>query len=111
LNNVLHIPAAWSNLISGIQLDRAGVVSTLGNKLISLSINGKVVLQGAIINDMYRLHVFIVPPKTIPLLNRISSPPPTLPLISRIEASNRSLIERIEAPTVSPNSGTDFYTA
>jgi hypothetical protein len=37
LTDVLHIPAARSNLISGIRLDNAGVTTTLGNGAIMLT--------------------------------------------------------------------------
>ena len=53
LHNVLHIPAARSNLISGILLDKAGIICTLGNNSISLSINGQTIVDGHIINNMY----------------------------------------------------------
>ena len=72
LQNVLHIPAARSNLISGIQLDKAGVISTLGNNSISLSVNNRVLVTGSVINDMYRLNLKIVPPMRAPLVARIS---------------------------------------
>jgi gag-polypeptide of LTR copia-type len=73
LNNVLHIPAARSNLISGIQLDKAGVVSTLGNKTIYLSINNNIIISGSIFNDMYRLNLKVVlPTNPIPLASRLT---------------------------------------
>jgi hypothetical protein len=72
LNNVLHIPAARTNLISGIQLDKAGVTSTLGNKSIFLSSNNQVIVSGSIINDMYRLNLNIVFPTSISLASRIT---------------------------------------
>jgi hypothetical protein len=62
LQNVLHIPAARSNLISGVQLDKAGVISTLGNNIITLSMNKKVLVDGNIINDMYRLNLRVLSP-------------------------------------------------
>ena len=96
LDNVLHIPAAHSNLISGIQLDKAGVVSTLGNKSITLSVNGKPIVGGEVINDMYRLHLNIIPP-SLPLASRLSP----LSLASRIGPK----IESCDTPP--PN----FYTA
>jgi hypothetical protein len=45
------------NLISGIQLDKAGVISTLENKLIMLAINGTMIVKGKITNDMYHLYL------------------------------------------------------
>lgn len=53
LRNALHIPAARSNLISGIQLDKAGVTSTLGHNTITLSTKNKPIVSGTIVNDMY----------------------------------------------------------
>ncbi len=67
LQNILHVPMACMNLVSGIQLDKAGVMSTLGNSLISLMVNRKTIVEGRIINDMYHLDLKIVPPNTIPL--------------------------------------------
>ena len=74
LNNVLHIPAARTNLISGIQLDRAGVISTLGNRSIFLSSNNQTIISGSIVNDMYCLHLNIVPPNhnSVSLASRIT---------------------------------------
>jgi Pol polyprotein, beta-barrel domain len=34
LSNILHIPAAWSNLVSSIQLTKHGIVTTLGHSAI-----------------------------------------------------------------------------
>ncbi len=81
LQNVLHVPAACMNLVSGIQLDKAGVMSTLGNGLILLMANRKTIVEGRIIKDMYRLDLKIVPPNTVPLASRLSTPS----LISRVE--------------------------
>jgi hypothetical protein len=83
LQNVLHIPAARSNLISGVQLDKAGVVSTLGHNNITLSMNNKNLVGGAIINDMYRLDLRVLPPTSLSLA--LSSTAPSL--LSRIEPS------------------------
>jgi hypothetical protein len=71
LNHVLHIPAARSNLISGIQLDKAGVTALLGNGSATLSLCGTPIATATIENNMYRLNVHIVPP-TPTLLSRIS---------------------------------------
>jgi hypothetical protein len=76
LENVLHIPAARSNLISGIQLDRAGVLSTLGNNTVILSISGNPIVGGSIVNDMYRLNLNVIHPKSVPtLLSRLGPTP------------------------------------
>jgi hypothetical protein len=83
LTNVLHIPATRSNLVSGIQLDNAGVISTIGNKSLSFSVNNKTIVQGNIINDMYRLDLSIIPPTSRPLLSRITSASPLL--LSQLE--------------------------
>jgi hypothetical protein len=71
LTDVLHIPAARTNLISGVQLDRAGVVSTLGHYSIVLSRNNKTILSGSVVNDMYHLNLVIIPPKTISLASHL----------------------------------------
>ena len=76
LQNVLHIPAARSNLIRGAQLDKAGVTSTLGNNGIHLSVRGDIIVDGTLNNEMYRLNLNIVPPHSRSLTSRIS--PPTL---------------------------------
>jgi gag-polypeptide of LTR copia-type len=72
LNHVLHIPAAHSNLISGVQLDRAGVTASLGNGCVTLSLRGSSIITGVIENNMYRLNVQIIPP--VPVLLSQSSP-------------------------------------
>jgi gag-polypeptide of LTR copia-type len=97
LRNVLHIPAARSNLISGVQLDKAGVVSTLGNKSITLSVNGRTIVGGRISNDMYRLDLKVLCQKSPALASRIAP----LPLVSRLAAS-------VATPHPPP---ADFYTA
>ena len=38
LCDVLHVPRARSNLISGVQLDKAGVIATLGGGHVTLSL-------------------------------------------------------------------------
>src|SRR5882672_1261403 len=70
LHNIFHIPAARSNLISGIQLDKAGVVSTLGNNSIFLSVNNNTIIIGTISNDMYHLNLTVT--KTNPPLPQLS---------------------------------------
>ena len=60
LTNVLHIPAAHTNLVSGIQLDKARVVSTLGHNSIFLSANNKIIVGGSIKNNMYCLNLNII---------------------------------------------------
>ena len=62
LTNILHIPAARSNLISGVRLDLAGVTATLGNGSILLSLRGEPVVSGSIHHDMYCLNFKIVRP-------------------------------------------------
>ena len=74
LEHVLHIPTARSNLISGVQVDKAGVVCTLGNKKIFLSVNDKTIVAGTVINDMYRLDLQVVRPKTASLASRLAAP-------------------------------------
>jgi hypothetical protein len=62
LTDVLHIPAARSNLISGVRLDNAGVTTTLGNGGILLTHEGCPFVAGKIRHGMYRLNVEIVRP-------------------------------------------------
>jgi hypothetical protein len=62
LTSALHIPAARSNLISGVELDNAGVIATLGHGRVSLSYSGSNLISGEIHDGMYRLDVAIVPP-------------------------------------------------
>lgn len=80
LTNVLHIPAAQTNLISGVQLDKAGVVSTLGHNSIFLSTNNEVIVSGTVVNDMYRLDVTIIIPNSIELASPPHIAPPSLAL-------------------------------
>ncbi|TDL16328.1 hypothetical protein BD410DRAFT_844467 [Rickenella mellea] len=81
LENVLHIPAARSNLISGVLLGKSGIITTLGANAVTLSVNGTPVVGGRVINEMYRLDVKIIRPATqIPLADRISPSP----LINRL---------------------------
>jgi hypothetical protein len=95
LKNMLHIPATRSNLISGVQLDKAGVTCTLGNNTIFLSVNDTIVVEGILFNDMYRLNLHIILPKRTfdftSLASRISIPDPvsltsciSAPLSSRL---------------------------
>src|SRR6266566_2224751 len=92
LTNTLHIPAARTNLISGIQLDKAGIVSTLRCNTVSLSLNNKTIVINSIHNNMYRLHLKIAHPSSISLASQITP---------------QSLTSRI-APKNVPS---DFYTA
>ena len=87
LQNVLHVPMACTNLVSSIQLDKAGVTSTLGNGLILLMANGKTIIEGRIVKDMYHLDLKIVTPNTIPLASRLSAPS----LILRVESQAATL--------------------
>jgi hypothetical protein len=67
LTDVLYIPAACTNLISGVQLDKAGVVSTLRHHSIVLFKNNKIIISGSVINDMYHLNLIIIPPTSVSL--------------------------------------------
>lgn len=78
LTNVLHIPCARSNLISGTELDRHGVFSTLGNHSLTLSIHGTPFLDGFVERGMIHLNVKPIrqtTPVTPPLLSRIDLNP------------------------------------
>ena len=92
LTNMLHIPAARTNLISGVQLDKAGVVSTLGHNSITLSSNNKIIVIGSVVNDMYKLNLNIIQPGSGSLALRLEAP---------------SLVSRISPKNISR----DFYTA
>jgi hypothetical protein len=60
LHNVLHIPAVCTNLISGPQLDLAGISSFLSDGLATLSVRGENIVGSALYNNMYRLNMSIV---------------------------------------------------
>lgn len=84
LTNVLHIPAARSNLVSGIQLDKVGVSALLTDGTARLYLRGQKIADGAIYNEMFRLNVDIIRPvKSQSLLQRMTNPP----LISRLGPS------------------------
>jgi hypothetical protein len=91
LSNVLHIPAARSNLISGPQLDRVGVTATLGNGLAILSFQGRDIIGGALFDDMYRLNLTIMrpTPSAYSLNNQIGSTA-VVPTIGPITAAASS---------------------
>ena len=77
------IPAARSNLVSGVRLDNAGVSTTLENGTVVLSARGSPIVDGAIHDDMYRLNLSIVRP----------SPRPTqlsLPSVSTLHAATQN---------------------
>lgn len=73
LTNVLHIPCARSNLISGTQLARHGVVATLTNHTLTLSLNGTPFVDGYVQHGMYHLNA--KPIRPTPLLSRIDLNP------------------------------------
>ena len=111
---MLHIPAARSNLISGLQLDKAGVISTLGNNTIFLSTNNQIIVTGTVINDMYRLNLNIIRPNNSSLTSRIKHPS----LESRIAMPSLAsrigplpLASRITPIAHAVNTPADFYTA
>ncbi len=64
----------------------------LSNGLLALATNGRTIVEGRIINDMYHLHLKIMLPSTISLTSHISTP---------------SLIFRLDSHAA----GLDFYTA
>jgi hypothetical protein len=72
LYHVLYIPAARSNLVSGIILGKAGADIAFTGPSLILSAKGKPVCNGKIQNDMYRLDLDIIYPSAQPaLLSRI----------------------------------------
>jgi hypothetical protein len=66
LRNVLHIPAARSNLVSQIQLDKAGITATLKDGKIELLKENRVVIRGWVEREMYRLALEVVQPTRKP---------------------------------------------
>ena len=97
LTNVLYIPAARSNLVSGIQLNNISVGALLINDTATLALRGQTIMKGKIHNEMFRLNVNIVYPKSRSLLARIDK----LPLLSHLGPS---------VAAVSPEQA-DFCTA
>ena len=73
LTNVLQIPCAHSNLISGTELDRHGVISTLGNHSLTLSIHGTPFLDGFVEHGMIHLNAKPIRRSSPPLLLCISN--------------------------------------
>ena len=71
LTNVLHIPLARSNLVSGTQLHDRDVFATLGNHSLTLSHNGSIFLDGIVEHGMVRLQTKPIRPNAS-LLSRIS---------------------------------------
>jgi hypothetical protein len=62
LTDVLHVPQAESNIISGVQLDKAGVTATLGNGRVTLSFQGANIVDGKICDELYRLNMRVIRP-------------------------------------------------
>lgn len=64
LCDVLHVPCApaCSNIISGVQLDKAGVTVKLGDGLVILSLRGTDIVEGKICDDLYRLEMSVIRP-------------------------------------------------
>jgi hypothetical protein len=87
LTNVLHIPAARSNLISNQQLDNAGVTSVLGNGLVVLSIRGINIVGGALYNGMYKLNMKIIRPSIAPSLSSRLEPQPLVARLGPVAAA------------------------
>ena len=87
LTHVLHIPAARSNLISGVHLNKVGVTAILGDDTATLSFRGQKIFDGTIYNDMFRLNLTIIRPSAQrSLLSRIENPP-LLPRIAPFAAA------------------------
>jgi hypothetical protein len=77
ITNVLHIPLARSNLISGTQLAAHGVLATLGKSNLVLTYNGIFLLDGFVDRGMYCLNTKPIP-RSPTLLSRISPTVATL---------------------------------
>ena len=88
LNNVLHVPSARVNLISGSELDKKGVATWICKGEISLLKSNSVISRGALWNDLYKLDLIPLAPATIPLALA------TTLLLDRIEP--QPLIDRIQ---------------
>lgn len=69
LRDVLHIPSnnssGHSNIVSGIQLDKAGVITTLGNGHITLSFGEEKIIDGEICDNLYRLNMNTIRPTNL----------------------------------------------
>jgi Pol polyprotein len=99
LQDVLHIPDARINLVSGIQLDKDSVVTTIGHNTIQLYSNNKIIVSRKLVNDMYQLNMRIIKPHKTPLASRIMDHSP-------ITNPKVSLVSRIGSKHVT----LDFYT-
>jgi hypothetical protein len=76
LTNVLHLPIAHSNLVSGLGLDDSGLEAWLIKRAVLLLKDGVRVITGAVHNNMYQLDVTIIRPTT-PVPSTQSSHPPS----------------------------------
>jgi hypothetical protein len=74
-SSVLHIPCARSNLTSGTELNRHGVISTLSNHSLTLSIYGTPFLDGFVEHGMIHLNAKPIRRSPPPLLSRIDLNP------------------------------------
>ena len=66
LTNVLHIPHARSNLISGTQLAKHNVFATLRDDGLMLSLHGIPFLDSSVQRGMYQLNVKAIRPSLTP---------------------------------------------
>jgi hypothetical protein len=85
LADVLHIPRARSNLISGGQFDEHGVHTRLGDGKSSFFYHGVPFLDGFLKNRFYHLNLKVLRPTTLPLAARIS-PHATVPTLAVADA-------------------------
>jgi len=80
VSNVLHIPTARCNLISGTHLDQKGVNTQTGNSKITY-FNAAVVpfATGSIVKDLYKMNVKTMEPgKAQPSLDLIAGVMPSV---------------------------------
>lgn len=78
LEEVLHIPTARFNMISGICLGKAAISATLGKDDIKLLDRGSVIISGNVYNDLYRLTLTIMRSShPRPLFSRQARPNPS----------------------------------
>ena len=75
LADVLHIPRARSNLISGGQFDERGVHTSLGDGKSSFFYHGLPFLDGFLKNRLYHLNITVIRPSLVPLSSRITPNP------------------------------------
>ena len=72
LTDILHIPAARSNLVSNVHLDKMGIFATLGDGGITLLFQGSPLVSGSLHHEMYQLNFSIIRPPS-PCVHTLSA--------------------------------------